>query len=90
VCVSAEHKPDMEHESSGFHCLLPADRRRLDPMRLHVDITTTVRVVFVKIAVVAVLQFTVKHCQTSMFSAVYIVLCYLTINFLRLLTSEFI
>jgi len=62
------HKSDMEHGSSGYHCVLPAHRARLAALWFPADITADLRVVFVEIAVVVHdLQFKVEHCQTGSF-----------------------
>ena len=66
--MSAGHKLDMGHGSSGFYSVLPAHRPRLDPLWLLTDITAAVRLVFIEIAVIAVSQFKVKHCKTGMIS----------------------
>ena len=58
---------DMEHGSSGFHSVLPAHHRSVDPVRFPVDISTVLRVVSVKTAVVDVSPFKVKHSKTGLF-----------------------
>jgi len=65
--VLVGYKLDMEHGSSGFHSVLPAHHRSLDPVRIPVDISAVLLVVSVKTAVVDVSPFKAKHSKTGLF-----------------------
>ena len=67
VCVEVGYKLDMGHASSRFHLVLPAYRSRVGTVRLPVDLSAAVRLVFVQIADDAVPRFKVKRRKTGLF-----------------------